>query len=78
MFAEIIFLLAVGALIILWVIFAPVVTKAHQWHYRNPYSRKCLKCGRREDLFGDALGPDVWEEILPKAQHPERCKKEND
>jgi len=47
----------------------------HRWRRpgKNPYVRECIKCGRIEHLYGDALGPDVWEEVYPIAHSPEKC-----
>jgi len=58
--------------------FYDYISKNHDWSYRNPYSRRCLKCGHCEDLYGDALGPDVWEAIYPLAHSPENCRVEKD
>ena len=47
----------------------------HLWEYRNPYSRKCLRCGRHEDMYSYADGTGVeWEEMYPLAHSPEKCQ----
>ena len=43
--------------------------KRHKWEYRNPYARKCKKCGRIENFY--QTGANHWqgelEEMYPLA-----------
>ena len=47
--------------------------KFHEWKYRTPYSRTCVKCGRNEDQCRDAFGPDYWDVMCPLPHSPEKC-----
>lgn len=39
----------------------------HRWKYRNPYDRRCKKCGKHQQVYG-VLGTnmfDEWEDMVP-------------
>lgn len=41
----------------------------HQWCYRNPYSRRCKTCGKREDMYANN-GHLEWETVYPLVDNP--------
>jgi len=51
----------------------------HIWEYRNPYDRKCLGCGHRENMYARVFGTDDggeyvahqwWEVVYPLSDKP--------
>lgn len=42
----------------------------HTYRYRNPYDRKCVKCGYHENMYQYAFGSSGWETMhYGKAGH---------
>lgn len=33
----------------------------YRWDERNPYRRWCNRCGREQNQYRSAIGPDTWE-----------------
>lgn len=51
--------------------------RGHDWEYRNPFSRKCLRCGKRQDNYTDHSS-SWWETMYPSAHSPELCGEETE
>ena len=51
--------------------------KVHVWDYRNPYSRRCIHCGRYENMYRyyNDRRYDRWETIYPLAHSPRKCRQ---
>lgn len=48
----------------------------HHWKNRSPYARKCLRCGRNENVYSDSYdGAGWWEAVYPLAHSPQLCRK---
>lgn len=51
----------------------------HKWRYRNPAARKCIRCGRVENLYeGVGCGPSGTWEIMSCVWDQSICYKESE
>jgi len=51
--------------------------RVHRWTYRNPFSRKCVHCGKCQDQYRSnwegSNNHSWWETMYPLAHSPDAC-----